>query len=261
VQGDFGNADTLNQVFSRPVDLIFHLASVPGALAEADPELGYEANLLGTLNFFQRAANQAGEKPPRVVFSSSIAVYGSDFPEVIDLDTPPCPATSYGAHKLIAEVMLADLSRRGQLDGVSLRLPGIVARPGSASGFGSAFMSSVMYAVQNGRSYVCPVSPEATSWWLSVSSCVDNLLHAAAMSEPMLRPGFPLPVLHLSLREVVDALGRRFGPERATCVSYEPDDRIERLFGAQPPLSVPGIEALGFTHDRDADELVRRSIG
>lgn len=262
VAGDFGDSRSLDAIFAHPVNLVYHLASVPGSLAEREPALGLRVNLLATLALFDRIASQPGVSPPRVVFASSIAVYGSSLPPVVNRDTAARPAMSYGAHKLMAEIMLADLTRRGQLDGISLRLPGIVARPGVASGHGSAFMSAVMHAAAAGSSYTCPVSREATSWWMSWPCCIDNLLHAARIDGRLLPPerAAPLPVLHLSLGQVVDALGRLFGASHIAHITHAPDENIERLFGRQPPLRMPEVEALGFSHDGNADQLVCRAL-
>src|SRR4029077_280398 len=113
--------------------------------------------------------------PPLVVFASSVAVYGAPLPPVVDDATLPKPTLSYGAHKLIGEVLVADFSRRGWIDGISLRLPGIVARPPQPSGLLSAFMSDIFWKLAAGEPFTCPVSPQAVAWWMSVRCCVDNL--------------------------------------------------------------------------------------
>ena len=256
VTGSFGDAAVLDAALKTPVDTVFHLASVPGALAEREPALGYQINLQATLALAHRLA--ARPRPARLVFASSVAVYGVLGTEPVHEHQPAHPVLSYGAHKLIAEIELADLSRRGALDAVSLRLPGIVARPPSESGHGSAFMSLVMHKMASGQPYACPVGPKATAWWMSLPCCVDNLLHAAAMSTddaPAARV-WQLPVLHLSMREVLDALAWRYGPQRRELITFAPDERIEALFGRLPPLLAPAALAAGFRHDQDADRLI-----
>ncbi|RJF95683.1 NAD-dependent epimerase/dehydratase family protein [Noviherbaspirillum saxi] len=262
LSGDFGQQGLLDAMSETPVDVVFHLASVPGAQAERDFRLGYEVNLIGTLALFEHIAKQRGDCAPRVVFASSIAVYGSALPAVIDRDTRAHPALSYGAHKLVGEIVLADLSRRGMVDGLSLRLPGIVARPGASAGHGSAFMSDIMHAAAAGSPYSCPVSADATSWWMSLPCCVDNLLHAAQIDTSSLSAdrAYALPVLWLTLRQVIDALGRRFGNGNIVSIEHVPNEAIENLFGCQPPLRLPEVEALGFRHDGDADRLVLRAL-
>jgi D-erythronate 2-dehydrogenase len=261
LEGSFGDEKILDAAFSTPVDVVFHLASVPGALAERDFHLGYENNLLATFALFERAARQTQVRS-RIVFASSIAVYGADFPAVVDNQTRTRPATSYGAHKLAAEIILADLSRRGVVDGVSLRLPGIVARPGVSAGHGSAFMSAIIQAGANGNPYTCPVSPEATSWWMSLSCCIDNLLHAARFDTAGMAPerALALPVLRLSAEQVIAALERVYGSKNIKGISHAPLEHIERLFGRQPVLDLDDVLALGFTHDGTADEMVVRAL-
>jgi nucleoside-diphosphate-sugar epimerase len=256
IAGSFGDPAVLDAALETPADTVFHLASVPGALAEREPELGYQVNLVATLTLAHRLARQ--ERKARLVFASSVAVYGALGPGDVHEDQGARPALSYGAHKLMAEIELADLSRRGALDAVSLRLPGIVARPPSESGHGSAFMSLVMHKLAAGQPYVCPVGPKATAWWMSLPCCLDNLLHAAAMptaDAPASRV-WQLPVLHLSMREVLDALMWRYGPQRRELISFAPDERIEALFGRLPPLHTPQALAAGFRHDKDADHLI-----
>ena len=259
--GDFGAPQTLDEALAEPVDLVFHLASVPGARAEADPDLGDQVNLYGMLALFDRLAQQTKRRSraPRVVFASSVAVYGGRLPERVDEHTAAHPTISYGVHKLIGEQLLGDASRRGLLDGRSLRLPGIVARPGLSAGHGSAFMSAIFRAAQQGQPYTCPVSPSATAWWMSQACCIDNLLHAARLPIEGLggaRVWTP-PVLHLTVTAVVDALARRFGEAQ---IDYAPVEAIERLFGCQPPLADSRAAALGFRHDGTVGQLIERAL-
>ncbi|APA88608.1 NAD-dependent epimerase/dehydratase family protein [Paraburkholderia sprentiae WSM5005] len=259
--GDFGAPRTLDSLLSEPVDIVFHLASVPGAQAEADHALGDRVNLYATLALFERLAQQAQahSRVPRVVFASSVAVYGAPLPPLMDEHTLPKPTASYGVHKLVGEQLLSDWTRRGKLDGRSLRLPGIVARPGLSAGHGSAFMSAIFRAAQLGQRYTCPVSPSASAWWMSRPCCVDNLLHAARLSADGLHAQrvWTPPVLHLEVKRIVDALAVRFGSAR---VDYSPDDRIERLFGRQPPLMDRRAVEAGFQHDGTVDSLIARAL-
>jgi nucleoside-diphosphate-sugar epimerase len=258
--GDFGAAGVLDEVFSSPVDVLFHLASVPGGQAEREFALGYDVNLLAPLKLFERAAAQANV--PRVVYASSIAVHGSVLPDPIDDGTPARPGMSYGAHKLVGEIVLADLSRRKLVDGVSLRLPGIVARPGLSAGHGSAFMSAIMRAVETGSDYVCPVSPEASCWWMSLQSCVDNLLHAAGpldTSALAAERAVTLPVLQHTVGEIKAALARRFGSEAVARISHAADATIEATFGRMPRLDDSNARRFGFAHDGTIDRLIERA--
>ncbi|WP_042703507.1 NAD-dependent epimerase/dehydratase family protein, partial [Azospirillum sp. B506] len=239
--------------------------SLAGEAAEADYEAGRRVNLDATLALFDRLGRRSagGEAPPVVVFASSVAVYGAPLPSPVDDLTLPHPVLSYGAHKLAAELVLQDLSRIGRLDGRGLRLPGIVARPRAASaGLRSAFMSELMWAAAAGEPYVCPVSPRAVAWWMSADCCVDNLLHAARLDSKALelRRVWPLPVLCLTVAEVVEALARRFGDGCRDRIAYDPDAGLEAVFGSFPPLVAAAAERLGFRHDGSADALVRTAL-
>lgn len=260
--GDLSDAEYLDELLAEPVDCVFHLASMPGAAAERSPERGWTVNLDAPLALAERLARQGREsgRLPRFVFASTVAVYGPLGPGPATEDQTPRPAISYGAHKLMTEILLADLSRRGEVDARSLRLPGIVARPAAESGHGSAFMSLLFHKAGAGEPYLCPVSREATAWWMSLGTCVANLVHAARLSTVGLPTSrvWQLPVLHASVGEVVAALERRFGADRTRQFRFEPDARIEPLFGRLPPLSTPRAQAAGFVSDRTCDELVAR---
>ena len=265
-RGSFGDGETLEAALAdRGGDVVFHLASLAGGAAEADYEAGRRVNLDATLALFDRLGRRsaAGDAPPVVVFASSIAVYGAPLPSPVDDRTLPRPVLSYGAHKLAAELVLQDLSRIGRIDGRGLRLPGIVARPrGASAGLRSAFMSELMWAAAVGEPYVCPVSPQAVAWWMSADCCVDNLLHAAQLDGRALEGGrvWPLPVLRLTVAEVVEALARRFGDGCRASIAYAPDAGLEAVFGSFPPLLAGEAERLGFRHDGSADALVRNAL-
>ena len=260
--GSFGDRETLEAgLADGGGDVVFHLASLAGGAAEADYEAGWRVNLDATLALFDRLGRRSA--PPVVVFASSIAVYGAPLPSPVDDRTLPRPVLSYGAHKLAAELVLQDLSRIGRLDGRGLRLPGIVARPRAASaGLRSAFMSELMWAAAAGEPYVCPVSPQAVAWWMSADCCVDNLLHAARLDRDALETQrvWPLPVLRLTIAEVVEALARRFGAGCHDRIAYDPDAGLEAVFGSFPPLLATAAERLGFRHDGSADALVRNAL-
>lgn len=263
LEGDFGAAALLEQALAEPPDLVFHLASVPGSLAEREPALGTRVNLQASMDLLHRLAREPGAdgKGPRVVFASSVAVYGPLDPEVaVSEATPARPTLSYGAHKLMTEILLADLCRRGQLDGVSLRLPGIVARPLSPTGHGSAFMSDLIRRLKAGEAYDCPVGPQARAWWMSLPCCVDNLLHAARLPAARLPASrvVQLPVITAMVSEVVWAIEAARGGQRAD-VCYQPGGPLEEHFGRYPALETPAARALGFSDDGSLLDLVGRA--
>lgn len=271
LRGSFGDPAMLAQALegwggqadgAAPVDTVFHLASVPGALAENDYALGCEVNLRASLALAEQAARTARPHgtATRFVFASTVAVYGA-LGTVASEDDALAPLLSYGAHKAILEIALADLHRRGALDVASLRLPGIVARPPAPSGHGSAFMSMILHRLAAGQPYVCPVSPNASAWWMSLPCCIDNLLHAATMPRaPFPACTWQLPVLWLTVREVVAAMAAAHGPQCHALLSYQPDAGIEQLFGRLPPLHTPRAWAAGFRADADAAALVRDGL-
>lgn len=260
VTGSLAESATRERALAFGADVIFHLASVPGGAAERDPDLGRRVNLEATLDLIDACRKLA--RPPRFVYASSVAVYGEDLPPRMDEDAAACPALSYGAHKLACEVMVADASRRGWIEGCSLRLPGVVARPGDGEGLMSAFMSQLFWKLAAGHPITLPVSPHGTCWWISVGACVDNLVRAAGVEPSTLnvRRCYQMPVLHLSVADVVDALCRRFGTDRIALVDYAPDAHVERLFASHPALATPQAEALGLRHDGSADALVERAL-
>ena len=157
---------------------------------------------------------------------------------------------------------MADFSRRGWIDGVALRLPGIVARPPEPSDLLSAFMSDIFWTLSAGRPFVCPVSPQAVAWWMSVRCCVDNLVHAARLAPEQVGAtrAFALPVLRFSIAELVYALARLYGEDRRQLVCNEPNEALEADFGRYPPLHADAAEALGFRHDGTIETLITNAM-
>jgi D-erythronate 2-dehydrogenase len=261
LEGDLGSEAMLERIAQFRPEIVFHLAAVPGGAAEADYALGRRMNLDATLALFERLADR--DRPPIVVYASSIAVYGTDLPALVTPETPLRPPLTYGAHKLACEILLADFSRRGLLDGRSVRLPGIVARPREPSGLASAFMSDMLHALRAGERFTCPVSEQATAWWMSAPCCAENLLHAAAMDVSRADPAraWPLPVLHLSIAQVIEACAALYGEDRRQLVAFEPDERLEAVFGRYPRLDDSASRALGLRDDGSPDILIRRALG
>lgn len=251
--GDIANAGIWADALNQPADLVFHLASVPGGLAERDFDLGMAANLGGTQGLLDALRRQ--QSPARLVFASSVAVYGDPLPDQVDDATPARPGLSYGMQKLVGELLVTDYSRRGFIDGSSLRLPGIVARPPAPSGLISAFMSEVMWAARDHRPVRLPVSEQGVCWWMSVAAAVEALLHAASLPGQG-RVWLP-PVLRLTLGELVAALTDRFGPFPVT---YAPDPAVEAKFARQPPLIAAAARAAGFRDDGDVAGLIKAAL-
>lgn len=258
ITGDIADPTVLRRALADGVDVVFHLVSIAAGAAERDYDLGQEVNLSASLELLNQLRNAA--RPPVFVYASSVAVYGAQLPPRMDEQLLPRPMLSYGAHKLMVETQLNDLARRGEVDGRALRLPGIVARPSGHTGLRSAFMSDLMHALAEGKSYCCPVSAEATAWWMSARCCVDNLIHAAQFRDLGIQRVWQLPVLQLSIGQVIGALAKIFGENCHDLVDYEPDADLQALFGCFPPLRTPQARALGFRHDGSAQAMVRNAL-
>lgn len=260
IEGDLTEERALAAAVKGGLDYVFHLASVPGGAAEAHFDTGLRANVDGTRMLLD--SMRWLNKPPVFVFASTIGVFGVPMPDLIDEDSYPAPTMSYGAQKWIGEILVADYSRRGWIDGRSVRLPGIVARPAAPTGQLSAFISNILRELSAGREFVCPVAAEGKSWWMSVECCLDNLLHAARMAvEPsFVRRVWMLPVLHASLGEVVEAIAQKHGPDVLRRVRYEPDAKLQAQFASLPPMRCPRSLAAGFRHDGNLCVMVERAL-
>jgi nucleoside-diphosphate-sugar epimerase len=264
MEGDLHAPVVRKQIEAFAPDVCFHLAAVPGGAAEADPALSRRVNLDATLDLFETLATSraaASLAPTVVVYASTIAVYGSPLPAPVTPLTPTRPPMVYGAHKLACEIILADFTRRGLLDGRSLRLPGIVARPRAPSGLVSAFMSNLMHALAAGEPFTCPVGPEATAWWMSARRCAQNLMHAAVMNPAGdAARAWPLPVLHLSIGEVIRTLSAVYAVDGGRLVTHAPQPSVEAVFGRYPVLDDRASRSLGLRDDGTAEDLVRRAL-
>lgn len=252
--GVIGNAE---------VDAVFHLASIPGGSAEADYASARRVNLDATIGLLERGQAQvaAGGAAPVFVFASSIAVFGA-LPLVVTDDTLPRPAMTYGAQKLVGEILVDDFSRRGWVDGRSLRIPGVLARPPARTGQLSAFLSDLVRELLAGRPCICPMAADATTWASSLPNVVENLIHAASPALPGLeqRRTYTLPTSRFSMRELVAAIGEVRGRDASDLVRYVPDARIETLFGRFGHLQAEAAQQAGFAADADLATLVRRSV-
>lgn len=259
IEGDLADPVLRDRAVGEGADVLFHLAGVMGGAAEQDYALSRRINLDASLDLVEALAAKGGK--PRVVFTSTIAVLGAPLPAMVDDATPLSPFLTYGAHKLMMEVALADLTRRGEIDAVSVRLPGILARPLGPSGMKSAFMSEVFHALAAGKPFVVPVSPDATIWAMSVERCAANLLHAASVDGARLPQtrAVTLPALRVRFGDMVEAIVARLGADPAL-VSYAPDPVLEEQFGALPPMTAAAAEHAGFAHDGEVEAFVAAAL-
>ena len=239
----------------RP-DVIFHLAAIVSAEAETDFDKGYRINLDGTRRLFE-AARQVGEGyAPRLVFTSSIAVFGAPFPDAIGDEFLTAPLTSYGAQKAIGELLLSDYSRRGFFDGVGIRLPTICVRPGTPNKAASGFFSNIIREPLRGEEAVLPVSDDVMHWHASPRSAVGFLVHAGAMDTARLGPGrvLNMPGVAATVAEQMEALRKVAGDNVVSRIRRQPDPMIARILADWPRrFDARRARELGFT----AEELVR----
>jgi len=262
--GDLADPAWLDGVLAgSPVDVVFHLASIPGGSAESNYALARRVNLDATIDLLERGQAQVavGGPAPVFVFASSIAVFGA-MPSLVTDDTLPRPVMTYGAQKLIGEILVQDFSRRGWACGRSLRIPGVLARPPARTGQLSAFLSDIIRELVAGRPFTCPMSAEATTWASSLPNVVGNLMHAAAPVLPGLEQQrtFTPPTSRFSMSEIVAAIGEVRGQDLRRLVTYAPDARIEALFGSFGELRTEAAEAAGFVRDASLPALVRASL-
>lgn len=260
VTGDIAAADVRAEAFRDGCSALVHLATVPGGAAEADPAASRRINIDAMYDLLEDA-KAAGDKP-RVVYASSIAVFGDPMPAAgVDDATPLAPKMVYGGHKAMMEIAVAMMHHRGEIGGISVRLPGILARPKGPSGMKSAFMSDLFHALRAEEPFVCPVSAGATIWAQSVRQCANNLMHALGM-DPSLMPVarvVTLPAQRITMGALAAEVARQCRVS-SDLVSYAPDPALEAAFGTQPPLATPAAEHAGFAHDGDLATLVANAL-
>jgi nucleoside-diphosphate-sugar epimerase len=202
-------------------------------------------------------------RPPRLVFSSSVAAFGGALPEVLDDSTTPAPQTSYGSQKVMGEYLVSDFSRKGYIDGRSLRLPTIVVRPGKANAAASSFASAVIREPLSGVDYDCPLPPDTGVWLLSPRRVIDAFIHAheLAASAWGWKRVVNLPGITVSVGEMIEAMGEIAGSATTQRVRWKPDARIEAIVRTWPVrFATPRALALGFQPDPDIATVIRAHI-
>jgi D-erythronate 2-dehydrogenase len=248
----------------RP-DVIFHLAAIVSGEAEADFDKGYRINLDGTRYLFEaiRQAGLAQPYAPRVVFTSSIAVFGAPFPDAIGDEFFTTPLTSYGTQKAIDELLLSDYSRRGFFDGIAIRLPTICIRPGAPNKAASGFFSNILREPLVGREAVLPVAEEVRHWHASPRAAIGFLVHAATMDLSQLgwRRAVSMPGLSATVGEQIAALRKVAGEKAVALIRREPDPTIIRIVaGWARNFDTRRAKALGFVAETSFEEIIRAHI-
>jgi len=253
-----GEAEKL--IAARP-DTIFHLAAVVSGEAEADFDKGYRVNLDATRRLFE-AIRKEGYKP-RVVFTSSIAVFGAPFPEAIGDEFLNAPLTSYGTQKAIGELLLSDYSRRGFIDGIGIRLPTICVRPGKPNKAASGFFSGIIREPLSGQEAVLPVPDSVRHWFASPRAAIAFLLHASKIDSEQLgtRRNLSMPGVSATVAEQIEALRKVAGDKVARLIRREPDPTIMRIVEGWPRnFDAKRALALGFRADKSFEEIIRIHI-
>ncbi|MDS9466737.1 SDR family oxidoreductase [Paracoccus sp. MBLB3053] len=261
--GDISNRATVDELVAERPDVIFHLAAIVSGEAEADFDKGYAINMDGTRHLFEAIRAQGPDYHPRVVYTSSIAVFGAPFEEKITDTFITAPMTSYGAQKMIGELLLNDYTRKGFFDGVGIRLPTIVVRPGKPNKAASGFFSGIIREPLAGLDAELPVEDDVRHWFASPDAAVGFLLHAATMDTAQLgvRRCLTMPGLCLSIAEVLDALREVAGGDAISHVKRVPNQTIRDIVAGWPQDFAPDRAlAAGFTADPDFQSIIRAHI-
>lgn len=242
-------------------DVVFHLAGVVSGEAEADFDKGMRVNLDGTRSLFE--ALRHGSRCPRVVFTSSIAVFGAPFPEVIPDDFHLTPLTSYGTEKMIGEALLADFTRRDFFDGIGIRLPTISVRPGAPNAAASGFFSGIIREPLNEHRAVLPVDHDVVHSHASPRTAVRYLLHAAEIDGALVGPrrNLTMPGVAVTVGEQIAALERMAGADAVGLIDEVPDAAISSIVAGWPTrFATPRAESLGFAADVSYDDIIQAYI-
>jgi D-erythronate 2-dehydrogenase len=281
VTGSLDDRAVVEAVITPDTDSVFHLAAVVSGQAEADFDVGMRVNVDATRNLLERCRTCAS--PPKLVFASSLAVFGGALPDPVPDDAPLMPQSSYGTQKAIGELLVSDMSRKGFIDGRSLRLPTIVVRPGKPNKAASSFASSIIREPLEGRVANCPVAASTRMWLQSPSAVIDNLIvgHEVAAERlagaapgaasddsragrslaPVQSRSINVPGLCVAVGDMVNALRTVAGDAVAERVRWEYDPAIDRIVSTWPARFAAGAgRALGMRADDDFASIVRAHI-
>lgn len=259
VVGELSDPAARRTLMLSDFDALIHLATVPGGAAEVDPVASRRVNIDAMYDLLLEAA--ARKPGVRIVYASSIAVLGDTLPEVVNDQTPLSPVMIYAGHKAMMEDVVAMFSNRGAIDGVTVRLPGILARPKGPSGMKSAFMSNIFHALKHGERFDCPVSGDGTIWAQSVTTCAANFIRAITLDSAQLPAtrAVTLPAIRISMAELTKEIASQCAVE-SELVTFTPDPQLEAAFARQPMLVTEAAERAGFAHDGNAATLVSNAL-
>jgi nucleoside-diphosphate-sugar epimerase len=259
--GDLADPAVIERAVTRDTDTVFHLAAVVSGQAEADFDIGMRVNLDATRRLLERCRTLAA--PPKFVFTSSLAVYGGPLPDPVPDDAPLMPQASYGAQKVMGEYLVYDMTRKGFIDGRSLRLPTVTVRPGKPNKAASSFASGIIREPLSGVDASCPVAAATRMWVISPRSVIDSLIlgHEAPASRFTHTRSVNVPGINIGVGEMVDALRRVAGGAVADRVKWNYDPAIDRIVSTWPSNFAPKLgPALGMRADGDFDGIIRAYI-
>jgi nucleoside-diphosphate-sugar epimerase len=259
--GDLADPATVASAVTPDTDSVFHLAAVVSGQAEADFDLGMRINLDATRALLERCRTLAA--PPKFVFTSSLAVFGGPLPDPVPDNAPITPQASYGAQKAIGEYLVYDMTRKGFIDGRSLRLPTVTVRPGKPNKAASSFASGIIREPLSGVESRCPVAPTTKMWVQSPRAVIDNLIvgHEAPASSFQFTRSINVPGISVAVGAMVESLRRVAGAAVAERVQWVCDPAIDRIVSTWPSNFAPELgRSLGMKADADFDGIVRTYI-
>jgi len=261
IVGDLADASLLERAVAQDTDTVFHLAAVVSGQAEAEFDVGMRVNLDATRALLERCRKLAA--PPKFVFTSSLAVFGGPVPDPVPDDAPLMPQASYGAQKAIGEYLVFDMTRKGMIDGRSLRLPTVTVRPGKPNRAASSFASGIIREPLSGVEAVCPVAPATRLWLQSPRAVVANFIvghEAAAEKLPAFR-AINVPGIDVTVADMVAALRSVAGNAAADRVQWQYDPAIDRIVATWPArFDARAGRALGMRADAGFEDVVRAYI-
>jgi nucleoside-diphosphate-sugar epimerase len=261
VTGDIADTALLDSVIDADTVSLFHLAAIVSGQAEADFDLGMRINLDASRQLLDVCRSRG--HTPRVVFTSSVAVYGGALPDTVLDTTALNPRSSYGVQKAIGELLVGDYSRRGFIDGRVLRLPTISVRPGRPNKAASSFASGIIREPLQNQEAICPVSKETRLWLLSPRQAIESLIVGHELEAKVLETGrtINLPGISVTVAEMVAALEKLSSRETVKLIRWQPDPVVERIVGSWPGRwDVTRATAMGFSCDKDFEAIVRAYI-
>jgi nucleoside-diphosphate-sugar epimerase len=261
IVGDLSDKSLIDRLISEKPDIVVHLAAIVSGEAEADFAKGYAVNFDGTRLLFD-AVREQGSKP-RVLYASSIAVFGAPFPEPIPDDFHLTPLTSYGTQKAVGEFILNDYTRRGFFDGIGIRLPTICVRPGKPNKAASGFFSGIIREPLKGEEAQLPVADTVRHWHASPRSAVGFFMHAAEMDLGQIGPRrcLTMPGVAATVGEQIEALRKIAGEKAVKLIRREPDPAVQKIVAGWPTaFEAKRARALGFKADESFEAIIRAHI-